>query len=165
MNNIVATYHNLRNVDTVDDLVRVLVSEYGMPSLRQYDAPTLLQKCEMVAQDWVRFRYASQLRRRATVSDVELRNEIVCAALEFYAVLRAGDVKTLYLVKPDASAFIMATAFTQKLEPEFFISNFKIPLVLYSGEPRTLFSDVLCIELFYNEEQRMLECIVSCADK
>lgn len=165
MNNIIGMYHALRHVETVGDLAETLFSEYGMPRRKAYsDSKGLLGKCELVAQDWVRHQYAMQLRQRATVPDGELRGNIICTALMFCAIVKSGDLKTLYLVKQDASAFIKTTAFTQKLEPEFFIRHFERPLVLYSGEPKTLFDDVLCIELFYNEEEKTLECLLSCVN-
>ena len=166
MNNIILMYHNLRNVKEIDELADVLFFKFGMPRLKTYSGVScLLQGCELLAKDWVRHQYALRLRPRATVLDVELQSEVLVQALMFYAILKAGDVKTLYLVKPDASEFINATAFTQRLEPEFFVKNFDKPLVLYSGEPRTLFDDVLCIELFYNGEEKTVECLLSCADK
>ena len=166
MNNIISMYHSLRNVKELDELADVLFSEFGMPRLKTYSGTSsLLQGCKLLAKDWVRHQYALQLRSRATVPEMELQGNIDGTALMFYAILKAGDVKTLYLVKPDASEFINATAFTQKLEPTFFVKNFDKPLVLYSGEPRTLFDDVLCIELFYNGENKTLECLLSCADQ
>lgn len=163
MNNIVAMYHALRNVVAFDDLVNILSQEYGMPRRKSYqDGLSLIDRCELLAKDWVRFQYARNLRTRASVPDAELNGNIVCTALQFYAIIKAGEVKPLYLITADASDFIRSTAFTQKLEPQYFIDNFKAPLVLYSGEPKTLFDDILCVEMFYNEEQRTLECLLSC---
>ena len=164
MNNIIGIYHALRHVETVEDLADTLFAEHGMLRRRDYSAAKgLSSKCELVAQDWVRYQYVKQLRPRATVPDGELGGNIRCTALTFCAIIKSGDLKTLYLVKQDASEFIKTTAFTQKLEPEFFISHFERPLVLYL-EPKTLFDDVLCIELFYNEEEKTLECLLSCID-
>ena len=165
MNNIIGKYHALRHVKTVDDLANALFPEYGIRCKTYSDAKGLSRKCELVAKDWVRHQYAMQLRPRATVADEELRGNIICVALMFHAIVKSGDLKTLYLVKQDASDFIKATAFTQKLEPDFFIKHFERPLVLYSGEPKTLFDDVLCVELFYNEEEKTLECLLSCINE
>ena len=71
------------------------------------------------------------------------------------------SVKPLFLMMPEASKFIKATAFTEKLTPEFFVENFSHPLVLYSGDPKTLFDNVLCVALLYNEHDRTLECQLS----
>ena len=163
MNNIVAMYHALRNVVAFDDLVNILFQEYGMPRRKSYpDGLGLIDRCEMLAKDWVRYQYAKNLRERASVPDAELNGSIICTALQFYAIIKAGNVKPLYLITADASDFIRSTAFTQILEPQYFIDNFKAPLVLYSGEPKTLFDDVQCIEMLYNEEERTLECLLSC---
>lgn len=165
MNNIIGMYNVCKHVESFDSMVDVLHLEYGMPRRAAYPVEMgLFSQCEMLASDWVRHQYAKMLRPRGTVPDMELRGNIECTACMFYAILEAGAVKPLYLITREASDFIQSTAFTQRLEPRFFKENFARPLVLYSGEPKTMFNDVLCIEIFYNQDGDCIECILSCAD-
>lgn len=165
MNNIVSMYEKLKHVELFDDLVNVLSLEYGMPRRKAYsDIAGLYGECEMLAEDWTRYQYASSMRLRATVPDEELRGEVVCTAIMFYAVLKAGAIKPLYLMTHEASELIDTTALTESFEPEFFIENFSRPLVLYSGGPKPLFEDVLCVEMFYDEVEKSLNCLLSCCD-
>ena len=165
MNNIIRMYEGLKHVESFDDLVKVLALEYGMPKRKVYpDSLGPYGKCEMLSSDWVKHLYASMLRSRATVADIELKGEIISKAKMFYAILKAGAIKPLYLMTDEASKFINTVAFTERLDLQFFTCNFSHPLVLYSGESKVLFDDVLCIEIFYDNQENSLVCIVSCSD-
>lgn len=171
MNTIVETYSICKNVNGFDELVNALrecasqIQGLVPPIdrfLRKYPANVpLFEKCLMIGEDWARFQYAKSLRPRALVSDIELEGIAGVFGDIFYSIIRAGAVKTLYLMKQEAIDFLESTAFTQKLDLEFFSDNFSKPIVLYSGEPRTLFDDVLSIQLTYNEEDRSIHCMYS----
>ena len=133
-----------------------------MPRRKVYpETSDLFEKCMTVAEDFVKWQYVKALRPRSSVPGKEVRLKVRSCAVAFYSVLKAGAIKPLYLMTPEATRFIETTAFAEKLEPGFFVENFSRPLVLYSGEPKTLVDDVLCIELIYNAHDATLECQLS----
>lgn len=163
MDQITNWFHILKNAKTFEDIVAVLRTDFRLPVIREYpERLSLMQRCEMLAEDWVKLQYVERWIPRGAVLDQEVVGNITCTARLFYAILLAGDVKPLYLMTQEASDFVKATAFTQELEPQYFRETFEKPLVVYAGEPKTLFDDVLCVTLFYNRDEDELECLVSC---
>lgn len=163
MNQIINWFNIHKNVKTFEDMVAELRGEYRLPCVREYPANlSLLQRCELLAEDWVKWQYFERSVPRGVVLNQEIIGNIICTARQFYAILLAGDTKTLYMMTQEASDFVKATAFTQALEPQYFRENFEKPVVVYSGEPKTLFDDVECVALFYNRDEDTLECLMSC---
>lgn len=165
MNNLVSIYNVLKNVTTFEGLVRELYV-LGMPVTQGYQGTErpLFDRCWLLGRDWVRFQYARQRRPKATVPDVEFDGAVEISAWEFYSILMAGETKTLFLMTQEASAFIEETALTEEFTPEFFQANLKSPLVLYAGEPKSLFDDVLAISITYNPKDDEVGCLFSVQD-
>lgn len=165
MNNLVSMYKALKFVAMFEDLVHEL-RVLGMPVTQGYQGSErpLFDRCWLLGRDWVRFQYARQGRPKATGSDVEFDGAVEITAWEFYSILMAGETKTLFLVTQEASAFIEETALTEEFTPEFFRTNLTTPLVLYAGEPKSLFDDVLAIAITYNQKDDEVGCLFSVQD-
>lgn len=166
MNNLVTLYQTFKNVTTFKDLVCELHG-LGMPVTGGYQdiEHPLFDRCWLLGRDWVRFQYARLGRPKATVSRVEFNGAVEISAWEFYSILTAGETKTLFLMSQEASAFVEETALTEEFEPDFFRHNLAMPLLLYAGEPKSLFDDVLAISLAYSQESDELGCLFSVRDE
>lgn len=159
MNRIIASFLQGKLVKSVDDLVDLLFEKFGGRSLNQLpkDMP-LCNKCSAVGYRVAEFEYAQKGIPLGAVPDKELSNYALLLSRIYQAIILAGDVKYLHLIRKDAAAFINATGFSQELSEDFFIENFTKPVVLYT-DSYPLFDDVMCIVVFYDSEVRKVNCL------
>ena len=116
MNRIIASFLQGKLVKSVDDLMDLLFEKFGGRSLNQLpkDMP-LINKCSAVGYRVAEFEYAQKGIPLGSVPDRELSNYALLLGRIYQAIILAGDVKYLHLIRKDATAFINATGFSQEL--------------------------------------------------
>lgn len=161
MNKIIATFNQGKLVKTFDDLCDIVFARNGGRAMNQLpDSVSLGGKCAEAGYRVAMFEYMRRHIPMGSVPDAEIAAYGWCIGTIYQAIILAGDVKLLHLMRKDAIEFVNATAYAQSLDEEFFRENFAKPVVLYT-ESIPLFVDVRCVVVFYDAESRKVCCVFS----
>ena len=167
-NSIIEFYKQFKNVETFADIVNLLKTEVKMPNVAGSfgnDDCSLHNQCMRLgyqfANYYVQYHAIRQGRPLATVSTNEIIAQGESWGRRFFILLQSGCIKPLYLITAEASDFINATALTEGLDEQFFQEHLARPLILYSDMAHPLFDDAVGILVYYNQEEKSLDCRVS----
>ena len=168
-NSIIEFYKQFKNVETFEDIVNLLKTEAKMPNVAgsfDNDDGSLRNRCMRLgcqfANYYVQYHAMKQGRPLATVSTNEIIAQGESWGRKFFILLQSGRVKPLYLITAEASDFINETALPEAFDEQLFQEYFACPLTLYSDMVHSLFEDVVGILVYYSQEEKSLECRVSC---